>query len=400
MRRLIFLLYFISTFLYSCNQTAEKNIDSNFVLCLFNKDESPTSFLLVESLEEEESASVQIPLSTSRIREREYIQKNGFFYRLSNQTSVFTRYQLQGSSLILLDSLQLRNPNFETVSWKDEENLLAVSREDIAERKSQARVYQINVKEMTIVREDTIILPNATDEFWALHVGLVDFAKGDLWLAYSFFKSKGKYGHTTSDTTYYATINYDSFQLKNIQKETRSTYPGGFNIIQSYSFKDKKGDYYFMTNPGIALGNNVKLPTAIFRKKKGQHLVDPTYMINISESIGNHAYGIWYVSDGKAVIRNEQKQLYTDFSNFHSVYQFEYRLVDLKTGVIEKIHFPLDKGTQKENVWSDDNYIYAAIDDSNDEHRVWKYNLQTKEVSKGIKLPNTTSYTVRLDYLK
>src|SRR5690606_41305960 len=76
MRRLIFLLYFISTFLYSCNQTAEKNIDSNFVLCLFNKDESPTSFLLVESLEEEESASVQIPLSTSRIREREYIQKN------------------------------------------------------------------------------------------------------------------------------------------------------------------------------------------------------------------------------------------------------------------------------------------------------------------------------------
>lgn len=400
MRRLILLLYSISTFLFSCNPTVEKNIDPNFVLCLFNKDESPTSFLLVEHLDKDENASVQIPLSTARIREREYIQKDGFFYRLSNRTSVFTRYQLQGSSLVLLDSLQLRNPNFETISWKDDENLLTVCREDIAEQKSQARVYQINVKEMKIVREDTIILPHATDEFWALHVGLVDFEKDDLWLAYSFFKSKGKYGHTTSDTTYYATINYDSFQLKTIQKETRSTYPGGFNLIQSYSFKDEKGDYYFMTNPGIALGNNLKLPTAIFRKKKGQHFVDQKYMINISASIGNHAYGMWYVGDGKAVIRNEQKQLYTDFSDFHSVYQFEYRLVDLKTGGIEKIHFPLDKGTQKENVWSDDHYIYAAIDDSNDEHRVWKYNLHTKEVSKGIKLPNTTNYTVRLDYLK
>src|SRR5690606_10280288 len=178
--------------------------------------------------------------STARIREREYIQKDGFFYRLSNRTSVFTRYQLQGSSLVLLDSLQLRNPNFETISWKDDENLLTVCREDIAEQKSQARVYQINVKEMKIVREDTIILPNATDEFWALHVGLVDFAKGDLWLAYSFFKSKGKYGHTTSDTTYYATINYDSFQLKNIQKETRSTYPGDSILYNRIVSKIKK----------------------------------------------------------------------------------------------------------------------------------------------------------------
>lgn len=399
MRKLI-LLYCISTFLFSCNQTPEKNIDPNFVLCLFNKDESPTSFLLVQNLDEDESPSVQIPLSTSRIREREYIQKKGFFYRLSSRTNVFTKYQVRGAELVLIDSLQLSNPNFETFSWKDDAHLLAVSREEIADKKSQARVYQINVKEMKIVKEETIVLPFATQQYWALHVGLVDLDKDDLWLAYSFFKSKGKYGHTTSDTTYYATINYDNFQLKNIQKEVRSTYPGGFNIIQSYSFKDEQGDYYFMTNPGIALGNNIKRPTAIFRKKKDQHLVDEDYMINISESIGNHAYGIWYAGDGKAVIRNEQRTLFKDFSDYHSVYQFEYRLVDLKSGKIEKIPFPLDKGTQKENVWSDRRYVYAAIDDSNDEHRVWKYNLQTKEVSKGIKLPNTTNYTVRLDYLK
>lgn len=87
----------------------------------------------------------------------------------------------------MVDSLQLNNSNFETFSWIDDEHLVAVSREDVQEKKSQARVYQIDVKSMKIVRQDTIVLPYATDEFWALHVGLVHVDKDDLWLAYSFF---------------------------------------------------------------------------------------------------------------------------------------------------------------------------------------------------------------------
>jgi hypothetical protein len=313
---------------------------------------------------------------------------------------LFKKYQLQGSSLVLIDSLQLKNRDFETITWKDETNLIAVCREDLVENKSQARLYQINVSTMKVDKEAIIVLPFATKEYKALHLGLVDFENNNLWLAYSFFKSTGKYGHTTSDTTYYATIKYDNFKLLNVQKETRSTYPGGFNIIQSYSFKDEQGDYYFMTNPGIALGNNPKLPTAIFRKKKGHQLVDQDFMIDISKSIGNHAYGIWYIGQHKAIIRNERKDLYTDFSSFHAVHQFEYRLVDLTSGTIEKISLPLDKGTQKDNVWSDKQYAYIAIDDANDGHRVWKYNLHTKEISKGINLPSATNFTVRMDYLK
>lgn len=399
MKRLL-VLFFLVIFIFSCTQISEKNIDPNFVFCLYNKDENPTSLLFTESLDDDGRPIFQIPLSSSRIQEREYIYKNGFFYRLSSQTSVFTKYQLQGSSFVLVDSIQLKNRDFETITWKDDDNLIAVCREDAENRTPQARLYQINVAGMKVVKQDTIVLPFANKEYSALHLGLVNIENDDLWLAYSFFKSTGKYGHTTSDTTYYATIKYDSFKLKNIQIETRSTYPGGFNIIQSYSFKDEEGDYYFMTNPGIALGNNPKLPTAIFRKRKGQLLVDQDYMINISRSIGNHAYGIWYVGNGKAITRNEQKKLYTDFSNFHAVYQFEYRLVDLQSGSIEKIQIPLDKGTQKENVWTDGKYVYFAIDGSNDQHRVWKYDLQTKEISKGLKLPNNTNFIVRMDYLK
>lgn len=399
MKRLL-LLSFLFTFILSCKQIPEKNIDPNFVFCLFNKDEKPTSLLFTESLDDRESPTLQIPLASSRIQEREYIYKNGFFYRLSSRTSTFTKYQLQGSSFVLLDSIQLKNRDFETIAWKDDRNLVAVSREHTGQQTTRARLYQINVEAMKIIKEDTIVLPFANNEYSAVHLGLVDIENDHLWLAYSFFKSTGKYGHTTSDTTYYATIKYNSFKLLHIQKETRSTYPGGFNIIQSYSFKDEQGDYYFMTNPGIALGNNPKLPTAIFRKKKGQLLVDQDFMINISKSIGNHAYGLWYLGSGKAIIRNEQKNRYTDFSNYHAVYQFEYKLVDLKSGAIENIPLPLDKGTQKENVWSDREFAYIAIDGPNDEHRVWKYNLQTKEISKGIKLPSATNFTVRMDYLK
>lgn len=401
MTRLILLLHLASAFLFSCNPTgSNNNIDPHFVFCLFNKEENPTSFLFVDNLEASNKESLEIPLASSRIREREYIQKDGFFYRLSRRNKVLSKYELQGSDLVVIDSVQLKNADLETFSWKRKHQLLIVCREDIGERQSQTRIYQVDTEEMKIVKEGTVVLPFASDEFWALHIGLVDWESDRLWLAYSFFKSQGKYGYTTSDTTYYATIDDNTYQIESIQKEIRSTYPGGYNVIQSYSFKDELGDYYFMTNPGIALGNNVKLPTAIFRKKKGHREVDSSYMINVSKAIGNHAYGIWYVGKGKAVVRNEQKNMYTDFSNHHAVYQFEYRIVDLKSGEIEKIPVPLDKGTQKQNVWSDGSCIYIAIDDKYDEHRVWKYDMQTKMVSKGLKLPVTTNYIVRMDYLK
>lgn len=401
MTRLIPLLYLVSTFLFSCSPTGSTDhIDPHFVFCLFNKEESPTSFLFVDNLEASNKESLEIPLSTSRIREREYIQKDGFFYRLSPRNKVLSKYALQGSDLVVIDSVQLKNSSLETFVWKESHQLLIVCREDIGDRQSQARIYQVDTEVMKIGKEGTVVLPFASAEYWALHIGLVEWEQDRLWLAYSFFKSQGKYGYTTSDTSYYATIDDSTYQIESIQKEVRSTYPGGYNVIQSYSFKDEQGDYYFMTNPGIALGNNVKLPTAIFRKKSGSHEVDSTYMINVSKEIGNHAYGMWYAGKDKVVIRNEQKHLYTDFSNYHAVYQFEYRIVDLRSGKIEKIPVPLDKGTQKQNVWSDGRYIFIAIDDKYDEHRVWKYDMQTKEVAKGIKLPMTTNYIVRMDYLK
>lgn len=90
MKRLV-LLSFLATFIFSCKQISNKNIDPDFVFCLFNKDESPTSLFFSESLEDTRQPTLQIPLSSSRIQEREYIYKNGFFYRLSSQTSVFTK---------------------------------------------------------------------------------------------------------------------------------------------------------------------------------------------------------------------------------------------------------------------------------------------------------------------
>lgn len=401
MTRLILWLCVATVFLSSCKGTSESQpIDPEFVFCLFNKEENPTSFLFVADLKSSSAPSLEIPLSSSGIREREYIQKDGFFYRLSNKTKVLSKYVLRDAKLERLDSVLLKNGDMETFTWKDNDNLVFVCRDDVANRTAQARIYEIDTKAMHVLREGSLTLPYASGDYRALHVGLVEWEGDQLWLAYSFFKSQGKYGYTTSDTTYYATIDARDFRLQSIQKEVRSTYPGGYNVIQSYSFKDEVGDYYFMTNPGIALGNNIKLPTAIFRKQKGQSLVDTAYMLDVSASIGNHAYGIWYVGNGKAVIRNEQKHLYKDFSDHHAVYQFEYRLVDLHTGAMERIPVPLDKGTQKQNVWSDGQAVFIAIDSSPDDHAVWKYDLKTKEATKSLDLPSTTNYIVRMDFLK
>src|SRR5690606_7746528 len=167
-------------------------------------------------------------------------------------------------------------------------------------------------------------IPSAVEDYNLLSIGLSRFQHNELWIAYTYSKFVGMHDYTTVDTMYYATFDFQTLTQKKIQKDSRSAYPGGINTVQSYDMELKNGDYYFMSCPGIALGNAPDMPTAVFRRENGQDMVDTQYMLNISEHIGNHAYGLWQVADNQVVIRSERKDKYADFANHHAVYQFDY----------------------------------------------------------------------------
>lgn len=122
-------------------------------------------------------------------------------------------------------------------------------------------------------------------------------------------------------------------------------------------------------------------------------------MINISNKINNHAYGMWYLGNQEALIRSERKDRYHNFQDHHSTYHFEYYRVNLRNGDMVKLDLPFDKGTRKESVIVQNNKAYIGIDDSTNTHSIWVYDIPTAKISKGTGLSQRVDFILRMDSL-
>ncbi|PVH27048.1 hypothetical protein [Sphingobacterium corticibacter] len=376
------------------NQQVDSILDFEPVYSLFVSKEGVNNFLLVDSTWQS-VASVRPPHANFN---REFIQRKGFIYSVNPENDYLIQYKITSTGLEAVDSIKVVNDNIEQYHWKNNSDTLLISNVVHGDTET-CRFYEIDTKTFSLIREAQLPIPPAVNDFSILSLGLVRYENDKLWIAFAYSKMLGHNEYTTLDTMYYRTLDFASLRVLSEQKDPRSTYPGGINTIQTYSGTAENGDFYFTSGPGIAAGNNIKQPSAIFRKKKGADQVDTTYMVNISAQTGNHAYGFWYVGNGKAIVRGERSDKYTDFSNHHAVYQFEYFLVDLASGNMEKLDLPLDKGTRKENVVQVGSYLYIAIDDEQENHTVWRYDLQSGKVSAKLSPKFPIDYLLRLDKL-
>ncbi|MFD2744416.1 MULTISPECIES: hypothetical protein [Sphingobacterium] len=382
----------------SCTQTKQQ-IDSpiNFepAYSLFVSKESVNNFVMIDSTWQQ-LASFSPPHAGFN---REFIQRKGFIYSVNPENDYLIQYRISSMGLQAMDSIKVVNDNIEQYHWKNNSDTLLISNVVHGDIET-CSFYEIDTKTFSLIREAQLPIPPAVNDFNILSLGLVRYDNDKLWIAFAYSKMLGHNEYTTLDTMYYRTLDFASLRVLSEQKDPRSTYPGGINTIQTYSGTAENGDFYFTSGPGIAAGNNIEQPSAIFRKKKGSDEVDTTYMVNISAQTGNHAYGFWYVGNGKAIVRGERSDKYTDFSNHHAVYQFEYYLADLANGKLQKLDLPLDKGTRKENVVQVGADLYIAIDDEKENHTVWQYNLESGKITAHLTPDFPIDYQLRLDKLK
>ncbi len=402
----IMLLFFIasSCLHYACSPRSneQKSVDdfsASFSLYILNKTGS-NNFIILDKLD---SLSQQIETSIpSATFNREFILKGRSFFQLNYKTNQFVRYDLSEKNILFAkDSISLgKVGDVEHFIWKENTDTLMLFTV-LRDQGSTGFMHVLDTKSMTLVQRQRLPLPKSISAGYdQLNIGVVDYDQEKLWVGYSYSKYLADGDYTTSDSMYFSAIDMRKLTLKSTYSDARSTYPGGINTVQSYAAKNESGDLYFMSCPGIALGNRLDAPTAIFRKKQGDNALDPNYMIDISQKIGNHAYGFWYIGNQQAIIRSEQKDKYTDFSNHHSTYQFEYYLVDLENGNFHKLALPLDKGTRKENVIVDGDKVYFAIDDKDDNHAIWQYSIKQQTIEKLLNLSKSIDFIVRMDRLK
>lgn len=327
--------------------------------------------------------------------DRSIIVHNGFFYHI--KSGKFIKFEMQESALTEIAAIPMSNQHIENMNWQGKDTLLLFTLDN--KTYSKLHYYKIDVKKFEIIQKEEIHLPIAPIKFPIVSIGFSTLHQNNLILGYTYNKVINETDFTTIDTMYFATLDPQTLKIKSIQKDNRSTYPGGVNTVQSYSFHDERGNFYFMSCPGIALGNNLSKPTAIFKIPNNTTTVDSSYFFNLTATNQNHAYGMWYLGNNEAIIRSERKDLYNDFSDHHSTYQFEYYVVDLLKQTATKLTLPYDKGTRKESVLVENGKAYITIDDKDDNHQVWIYNIQTKKISTGLKLDKETDFIVRIDKL-
>jgi len=329
---------------------------------------------------------------------RNIVVKDGFYYSLQRKSNILTKYALKTHRLTAVARLQLHDYGEENFIWLGKDTLLLSG---LNHAYNKGKYYLINVGKMEILAQGLLPIEKPEGKFVSASIGFVEKRKDTLFVGYTFHPPMRDGNYTTSDTMYISRISYPEMKLIGVQKETRSTYPAGINTVQHNEFTDEHGDFYFMSCPGIAMGNRPDLPTAIFRIKANNTITDPHYFFNLSSSvIRNHAYGLWYVGQGKAIIRSERKDLYKGLSDHYSTPHFEFYLLDIANQkVIKKLDLPLDKGTRKDCILVNGDAVYIAVNSTTEGNYIWKYNLKTDELTKGLQLGGVSAFIVRLDQL-
>jgi len=330
---------------------------------------------------------------------RGVIVKDGFYYHLNGKQDLLQKFRMKGRSLENVASLRLPDFSEENFLWLNRDTLLLTGLNTPGF--SKVRYSMISVSKMKQLKGGNMDIPAPAGKFTTMSVGFVE-PQGKEWLVgYTYHQHTGASDYTTSDTLYVAALAGRDMKSLRTAKDTRSTYPGGINTIQSYSFHDEQRNFYFMTCPGVAMGNRPDVPTGIMRIKAGETAPDSSYFLNISSSIiGNHGYGLWYLGDNQCIIRTERQDLFRDFSDHHRVAQFEFFLLDVAKGaVLRKLELPLDKGTRRECVLVVNGKAYIAVNSSTEGNYIWIYDIAKGSLRKGLRLSGDTDFILRIDKL-
>ena len=338
-------------------------------------------------------------LLNAEVMDRSVIVKGGFYYEMDRKAGKLVKYQIKGEELTTADTLPLDRFSIENSFWAGGDTLLltGLKTPDFA----QAAYALLTTGNMKLIASGNMEIPRPFGRFETMSIGFVKMQGKKLLVGYTYHQQLSPSEYTTSDTIYVTSLSYPQMKSVKTDRDHRSTYPGGMNTIQSSSFADEHGDFYFMACPGIALGNRPQLPTAILKIGRGTDQPDKKYLFNLSLALHNHAYGMWYLGNGQAIVRSERKDLFKGLDDHYSTAHFEFYLVDVLTQkVIKKLDFPLDKGTRRECVFVEGNIAYISINSSTEGNYVWEYNIRTATLKKGLKMAGNTDYILRIDRLR
>lgn len=328
---------------------------------------------------------------TGKVYAQDVIQRNNYYYHANFGTGRFGKYHVDKGVLVTDQEVPFTYLNWSSYTWVDDETLVVFG---LSGTSDEGRYAVVKVANMQITT-GTLALDAIPSGFQTYNIGFAEYRSGKIYLGYG-FGSNDWTNYPTMDVyqkTLVAAIDYPAMTIAETSSDTRTNGAGGSNVYAPYSFVDENNDVYFITDP--VYNYDYTSPSVIYRIKSGSNEIDNTYAFDFSATVNNGmAAAIWYIGNGKAVIRTRvASQSIDDDHNF--------TIVDVHTGaLVKKLDLPVDKGERMvQAVVVENGKAYIAVNAS-DRDYIWIYDPANDSLTKGAEFVGGLDYVLRLEKLK
>lgn len=323
--------------------------------------------------------------------------KNGYYYCLKN--SALSKYTLANNTLTTVASIPFSlMTTLNSPIWVDDNTLLALSSGTDTDGTVQLTYAVINTSgnSLSVTTSGQLALTTTPEGYETFELQGYQLNNGKLYIEYSYDNG---WSATTASGSYVASLDYPAMTNITVDHDTRTTSPGGTLGYQPFQFVDESGDIYILNTPGVRIGNYPSMATAVTRVKSGATTFDQSYFFDISAAAGQHAYGMWYLGNGKALIKTERSSLISTWADY-SKYVFDFYVVDLSAKTATHLDVPLHAGAYLANVVVKDGIAYIANENEAGNSAVYIYNSATEKLTTGLKLQDGLTYVLRIDQIK
>lgn len=310
-----------------------------------------------------------------------------YYFVMHTDTKTFVRYRATQQGFVKEQELGVKGIPYEAYSswlvWVNPHTILLGSTEN-----EHFSYMEIDLRAMKILRHGPLEVPAAPADLKYTAIS-ARFANNKLYLFYTFQKGLMRQHIYPPDSAVYAEIfNYPQLQTKKSLKDSRTTWPGGYNIWgpNTLVFKDT---VYVLGQPGKRTGDHPSAFPAILRIDSKKDVFDPDYLFRLDSNKTREAYTLHDLGHGLAITKVIEKKKINKFMDYSDNRSAHFELLDL----VKKTNTRLITENINISFWQDvllegDN-AYLAAYYGNNKSQIWIYNLKTGNLKPGIKVEGT-----------
>jgi len=314
-------------------------------------------------------------------------QRNNYYYVMDADHQLLLRYRVKASGLELNGSINMKDIPWEPyMSWVTHVNERMLLLGSVNNNKFN--YIEIDLEKMVVQRLGELSPPPAPKDKFYVGVS-AELVNDDLVVQYTFQKGLMRQHIVPCDDTLYAArFSYPEMKLKDVTKDSRTSWPGSYTILAPASLV-YKGDIYSLGQPGGRTGNHTALPSAVLKLDPATNTFDPDYYLEVARPASAEAYTLHDLGHGMALSSVVDLSKVHSFRNYMVNRVARYELLDLEKQKKIKLDLPPVPLEWIINTLQEGDKAYISVYQENGKSQIWQYDHQSGKLSKGISIKGT-----------